>query len=165
GSRDRPGGRRGSREGGAPLRRPRRGPHRAGGAPMIEMTLGELAEVVGGQVADPGQAGVVVSGPAFLDSRAPEPGGLFLAIAGEHVDGHDYAARAVDGGAAAVLGSRPTPAPTVVVHDVEAGVQALAQHVLRRPRQANPELRVVAITGSQGKTTAKDMLGAVLGTA
>ncbi len=128
------------------------------------MTLGEIAEVTGGEV-DPEHADVVVTGPAFLDSRAAEPGGLFLAIAGEHVDGHEFAAGAVAGGAAAVLGSRPTDVPTVVVADVEAAVQALATRVLRRLRQRQPQLRVVAVTGSQGKTSAKDMLGAVLGDA
>ncbi|RNL79726.1 UDP-N-acetylmuramoyl-tripeptide--D-alanyl-D-alanine ligase [Nocardioides marmorisolisilvae] len=132
---------------------------------MIEMTLGEIAEVVGGALADSADAGVAVTGPAFLDSRSPEPGGLFLAIAGEHVDGHDYAVGAVGGGAAAVLGSRATEVPTVVVDDVEAAVQALAREVLRRLRRVNPDLRVVAVTGSQGKTTAKDMLAAVLGDA
>ncbi|MFL6061093.1 MAG: UDP-N-acetylmuramoyl-tripeptide--D-alanyl-D-alanine ligase [Marmoricola sp.] len=134
------------------------------------MTLGEIAAIVGGSVAgsDAGEGpaeGVVVSGPAFLDSRAPEPGGLFLAIAGEHVDGHDYAVGAVAGGAAAVLGSRATDVPTVVVADVELAVQALATHVLRALRAANPALTVLAVTGSQGKTSVKDMLGAVLGDA
>jgi len=132
---------------------------------MIAMTLAEIAEVVGGALADPADGGVAVTGPAFLDSRSPEPGGLFLAIAGEHVDGHDYVAAAVAGGAAAVLGSRATGVPTVVVDDVETAVQALARQVLRRLRQVNPDLRVVAVTGSQGKTTAKDMLAAVLGDA
>ncbi len=128
------------------------------------MTLAEIAEVTGGEV-DPENADVVVTGPAFLDSRAPVAGGLFLAIAGEHVDGHEFAAAAVAGGAAAVLGSRPTDVPTVVVADVEAAVQALAARVLRSLRQRQPRLRVVAVTGSQGKTSAKDMLGAVLGDA
>ncbi|MCW2854782.1 MAG: murF [Marmoricola sp.] len=128
---------------------------------MIAMTLSEIADATGGEV-DPAHADVVVTGPAFLDSRVPETGGLFLAIAGEHVDGHVFAAGAVAGGAAAVLGSRPTDAPTVVVGDVEAAVQALARSVLRTVRQRNPALRVVAVTGSQGKTSVKDMLGAVL---
>jgi UDP-N-acetylmuramoyl-tripeptide--D-alanyl-D-alanine ligase len=131
---------------------------------VIEMTLGEIATVVGGAVAD-ADAGAVVGGPAFLDSRDPEPGGLFLAIAGEHVDGHDFARAAVEGGAAAVLASRPTGVPTVVVDDVETAVQQLAGHVLRSLRRTNPLLRVLAVTGSQGKTGVKDMLGAVLGDA
>ena len=71
---------------------------------MIEMTLGEIADAVGG-VAH-GEA--VVTGGAFLDTRAPEPGGLFVAVVGDRADGHDFAAAAGKGGAAAVLGSRPT---------------------------------------------------------
>ena len=132
---------------------------------MIALTLAEVALVVGGVVDPPDRSDVVVSGPAFLDSRRPEPAGLFLAIDGEHVDGHDYAAAAVEGGAAAVLGSRTTGLPMVVVTDVQRAVQQLAAEVLRRLRRANPALRVVAITGSQGKTSAKDMLAAVLGDA
>ncbi len=128
---------------------------------MIELTLGELAGIVGGSVEET-DAGVAVSGPAFLDSRAPEPGGLFLAIVGENVDGTDYAEAAVTGGAAAVLASRPTAAPTVVVDDVETAVQQLAAHVLASLRRSNPALQVLAVTGSQGKTGVKDMLGAVL---
>ncbi len=132
---------------------------------MIPMTLGEIAEVVGGEVADETTAGIVVSGPAFLDSREPARSGLFLAIAGEHVDGHDYARTAVDGGAAGVLGSRPTGVPTVVVGDVELAVQELARYVLKRLRQTDPALRVLAVTGSQGKTSVKDLLAVVLGDA
>jgi len=131
---------------------------------MIPLTLGEIATVVGGQVADE-DAGIVVSGAAFLDSREPVRSGIFLAIAGEHVDGHDYAQAAVEGGAAGVLGSRATTVPTVVVAEVEDAVQQLARHVLQRLRQADPALRVVAVTGSQGKTSVKDLLAGVLGDA
>jgi UDP-N-acetylmuramoyl-tripeptide--D-alanyl-D-alanine ligase len=127
---------------------------------VIALTLAEIATVVGGSV--DGDPAVVVSGPAFLDSRRPEPGGLFVAIAGDQADGHDFAAAAVEGGAAAVIGSRPTGVATVVVPDVQAALHLLAADVLRRLRQAHPALRVVAITGSQGKTSAKDMLAAVL---
>ena len=130
---------------------------------MIAMSLEEIASIVGGSV--DGDASTVVSGPAFLDSRRPETGGLFVAIAGEHTDGHEFAGAAVGEGAAAVIGSRPTGVPTVVVPDVQAALQALATEVLRRLRRVNPGLRVVAVTGSQGKTTAKDMLAAVLSAA
>ncbi len=109
-----------------------------------------------------GDGSVRVTGPAFLDSRAPEPGGLFVALAGEHVDGHDFAAGAVEGGAAGVLGSQATGVPTVVVADVQAALQELARQVLRRLWEHDPGPKVVAITGSQGKTTAKDMLARVL---
>ncbi|HEY0904369.1 MAG TPA: UDP-N-acetylmuramoyl-tripeptide--D-alanyl-D-alanine ligase, partial [Marmoricola sp.] len=124
------------------------------------MTLAEVAEVVRGTV--DGDPATVVSGPAFLDSRQPEPHGLFVAIAGEHADGHEFAGQAVRGGAAAALGSRPTGAPTVVVADVQEALHLLAAHVLRRLRGDRGDLRVVAVTGSQGKTSVKDMLAAVL---
>jgi UDP-N-acetylmuramoyl-tripeptide--D-alanyl-D-alanine ligase len=127
---------------------------------MTPLSLGEIAEIVGGVVE--GDPATLVTGAAFLDSRQPEAGGLFVAIAGEHVDGHAYAESAVAGGASAVIGSRATGAPTVVVADVQAALHVLAAEVLRRLRSANPDLRVVAITGSQGKTSAKDMLAAVL---
>ncbi len=130
---------------------------------MIPLSLGDVAGIVGGRVVD-ADPDVVVDGPAFLDSRSPEPGGLFVAFVGEHVDGHDYALGAVEGGAAAVLGSRATGAPSVLVDDVQAALQELARAVLVRRRGLDdvPPVQVVAITGSQGKTSAKDMLGRVL---
>lgn len=126
---------------------------------MIAMTLAEIAEVVGGTLH--GDGNVTVDGPAFVDSRAPFPGGLFVAFVGEHADGHDYAADAVRGGAAAVLGGRPVEAPTVVVEAPLSAVATLARHVLARL----PRARVVALTGSQGKTSTKDLLAHVLGAA
>lgn len=124
---------------------------------MIEMTLAEIAEVVGG-VAH-GEA--TVTGGAFVDTRTPEPGGLFVAVEGERVDGHDYAGTALAAGAVAVLGSRPTEAPTVVVDDVVRAVGVLARHVVDRL----PDTTVLALTGSQGKTGTKDYLAHVLGAA
>ncbi len=131
---------------------------------MIPLSLAEIAGIVGGEVVDADPA-LVVTGPAFLDSRSPEPGGLFVAFAGERVDGHEYAVGAVGAGAAAVLASRPTGAPSVVVPDTEAALQALAQEVLRRRREAGTPVTVVAVTGSSGKTSVKDMLGEVLAAA
>jgi UDP-N-acetylmuramoyl-tripeptide--D-alanyl-D-alanine ligase len=126
---------------------------------MIAMTLAEIADVVGGEVHD--DAGVTVTGDAFVDSRTPVPGGLFVAVPGEHVDGHDYAAGAVEGGAAAVLAARPVGVPAVVVPDVLGALGLLAHHVVGRL----PGLRVVGLTGSQGKTSTKDLLAQVLATA
>ena len=58
----------------------------------------------------------------------------------------------------AVLGSRPTPLPTVVVEDTQAALQALAAYVVARLRD---RLTVAGLTGSQGKTSTKDLLAAV----
>ncbi len=133
---------------------------------MIAMTLADLAQVVGGELADADPA-AQVGAPAFLDSRNPEPGGIFAAFVGENVDGHDFAATAVEGGAAVVVGTRATGVPTVVVPDTRTALQDLAREVLdrlrRRHRDRDPAPTVIAVTGSQGKTTAKDMLSAVLG--
>lgn len=129
---------------------------------MIALTLTEIAAVVGGRVSQPEHADLVVSAPAFLDSRQPVRDGLFLAIAGERVDGHDFAAAALSGGAAAVLGSREIAGPAVVVDDVQAAVGLLAAHVLSELRRLPKPPTVIAITGSQGKTSVKDMLAAVL---
>ena len=107
---------------------------------MIPMSLEEIAAVVGGEVH--GDAGVVVSGPAYVDSRSPVADGLFVAIVGERVDGHAYAA-----GAHAVLGSRPTDAPTVVVADPVVALGRLARHVVD-----HSSATLLALTGSQGKT-------------
>jgi UDP-N-acetylmuramoyl-tripeptide--D-alanyl-D-alanine ligase len=132
---------------------------------MIAMTLQQIADVVGGRVHDPADGGTVagaaevrVTGAPFLDSRAVEVGGLFVAIEGEHVDGHDFATAAVEGGAAGVLCGRPVDAPAVVVDDQVAALGRLATHVLGRL----PQLRVVGLTGSQGKTGTKDLLAQLL---
>ncbi|NGO74706.1 UDP-N-acetylmuramoyl-tripeptide--D-alanyl-D-alanine ligase [Streptomyces sp. YC504] len=127
---------------------------------MIPLSLREIAEMVGGTVE--GDGTVTVTAPATLDSRQADPGGLFVAFSGENVDGHDYAAAAGRAGAVAVLGSRATPLPTVVVQDVQAALQRLAAHVVARLR---PGLTVVGVTGSQGKTGTKDLIAAVLSSA
>lgn len=127
---------------------------------MIPLSATEIAALVGGTVS--GGGSVMVTAPAVLDSRQAEPGGLFVAFAGEHVDGHDYADQAGQAGAVAVVGSRPTPLPTVVVEDAQTALQALAVHVVARLRNG---LTVVGVTGSQGKTSTKDLLTAVLSSA
>ncbi|WP_194905859.1 UDP-N-acetylmuramoyl-tripeptide--D-alanyl-D-alanine ligase [Catenulispora rubra] len=127
---------------------------------MIPLSLDEIAAVVAGHVGGGTVTGsVTVTAPAVLDSRQAEPGGLFVAFAGEHADGHDYVGQAAAAGAVAVLGARATALPTVVVPDVRAALQALAAHVVARLR---PGLTVVAVTGSQGKTGTKDLITAVL---
>jgi UDP-N-acetylmuramoyl-tripeptide--D-alanyl-D-alanine ligase len=124
---------------------------------MIPLSLDEIAAVVGGTVA--GDGAVKVTAPAVLDGREAEPGSLFVAFTGEHADGHDYASQAGQAGAVAVLGSRPTALPTVVVEEPEGALQTLAAHVAAHLRNG---LTVVGLTGSQGKTSTKDLLTATL---
>ncbi|WP_232211506.1 UDP-N-acetylmuramoyl-tripeptide--D-alanyl-D-alanine ligase, partial [Nocardioides sp. CF8] len=121
---------------------------------MITMTLAEIAEVVGGTA----HGDATVTGGAFIDTRTPEADGLFVAIVGERVDGHDFAEQAVAAGAVAVLGSRPTSVPTVVVDDVVTALGDLARHV----HDELAGLTTYALTGSQGKTGTKDYLAAIL---
>src|SRR4051794_3550953 len=123
---------------------------------MIAMTLPEIAEVVDGTVVN--DPGVTVHGPAFVDSRIAEQGGLFVAVVGENVDGHDYVDRALEAGAAAVLSTRDTGRPGVLVDEPVAALARLARHALTRLTGT----RVVALTGSQGKTSTKDLLAHVL---
>lgn len=123
---------------------------------MIPMTLAEIAAVVDGRLAadDPR---LTVTGPVEFDSRKVRPGGLFVAFPGEKVDGHEYAAAAVaERGAAGVLGSRAVDGvPMVLVDDARVAMGRLARAVLDRL----PELTVIGLTGSSGKTTTKDLVG------
>lgn len=121
---------------------------------MITMTLGEVAEAVGGTLVDAGPD-TPVTGAVEFDSRRVGPGGLFVAFVGQRVDGHDFAAAAVAAGAVAVIGTRPVPAvPMVLVADPLAAMAALARRVVDRL----PGLTVMGVTGSSGKTTTKDFV-------
>lgn len=124
---------------------------------MIALSLAEIAEVVGGQTYDIPDPSVQVTGQVVRDSRDVEPGSLFVAFAGEHVDGHDFAAAVVEAGAVAVLASRPVGVPAVVVDDVQRALGALARHVVQKLGAT-----VVALTGSAGKTSTKDLIAQVL---
>ncbi|WP_345963627.1 UDP-N-acetylmuramoyl-tripeptide--D-alanyl-D-alanine ligase [Streptomyces sp. BRB040] len=124
---------------------------------MITLSLAEIAEVVGGRMHDIPDASAEVTGPVVRDSREAGPGSLFVAFVGERVDGHDFAAQVVEAGAAAVLGSRPVGVPAIVVDDVQAALGALARHVVRRLGTT-----LVALTGSAGKTSTKDLIAQVL---
>ncbi|MEU4567257.1 UDP-N-acetylmuramoyl-tripeptide--D-alanyl-D-alanine ligase [Micromonospora sp. NPDC023956] len=121
---------------------------------MITLTLAEVAAAVDGRLIGADPSGTV-SGPVEFDSRRVRPGGLFVAFDGEKVDGHDFAVRAVADGAVAVLGTREVPGvPMVLVTDALAALGRLARAVVDRL----PELTVVGITGSSGKTTTKDLI-------
>jgi UDP-N-acetylmuramoyl-tripeptide--D-alanyl-D-alanine ligase len=125
------------------------------------MTLAELAEAVGGTLAGVDDPTVQVTGDVTTDSRTAGYGDLFVAMTGSRVDGHDFAASAFANGAVAALGTHAVGGPSIVVPDVLVALADLARAVLRRL----PELTVVAITGSAGKTSTKDLLAQVLATA
>jgi UDP-N-acetylmuramoyl-tripeptide--D-alanyl-D-alanine ligase len=129
---------------------------------VIPLTLQQIADVVGGCLTDVDDPSLVVAGPVSADSRAVEAGGLFVAVIGERVDGHDYAVEAVrERGAVAVLAARPVGVPAIVVADPVVALGLLARSVLDRLAGCT----VVGITGSAGKTSTKDLLASVLSTA
>ncbi|NKX90826.1 UDP-N-acetylmuramoyl-tripeptide--D-alanyl-D-alanine ligase [Nocardia coubleae] len=150
---------------------------------MIEMTLREIADVVGGELHDVPDPEALVTGSVEFDSRRIGPGDLFLALPGANSDGHDYAANAVEAGAVAVLAARPVGVPAIVVapdagtvpatsvalsHDGDgsgAAVLAALAELARVSTERLAErtgLTVVGVTGSSGKTSTKDLLAAVL---
>jgi UDP-N-acetylmuramoyl-tripeptide--D-alanyl-D-alanine ligase len=124
---------------------------------VIALSLAEIAEVVGGQTHDIPDPSVQVTGRIVRDSREVEPGSLFVAFVGEHADGHEFAADVVAAGATAVLASRPVGVPAIVVDDVQTALGALARHVVERLGAT-----LVALTGSTGKTSTKDLIAQVL---
>jgi len=124
---------------------------------VIALSLAETASVVGGQTHDIPDPSVLVHGPVVIDYRQVKDGSLFAAFVGERVDGHDYAEQAVRAGAVAVLAQRPVGVPAIVVEDVQTALGALARHVVRRLGAT-----LVALTGSAGKTSTKDLIAQVL---
>lgn len=125
---------------------------------MIAMRASEIAEVIGGRLHG---TDFLFSGSVVIDSREAETGSLFAALPGEHVDGHDYVLAAAENGATLALVAHDfgaTEISSIVVPDVAVALMRLAAEV----RARLPHLTVVGITGSQGKTTTKDMLLQVL---
>ena len=135
---------------------------------MIALTLAELAAAVDGvlELTAGATSTDLISGSAQTDSRLVGAGSIFFAMSGEVTDGHLFAASAMENGAAVLIVERPLPIPVsqVVVHDSLTALAELARVVVARVRTAG-QLKVVGITGSNGKTTTKNMLRAVLATA
>ena len=132
---------------------------------MIELTLQEVADAIGGTLVLAGSdaPSTVVSGEVHTDSRKAVPGTIFFALPGEFTDGHLFLDAAVGNGAVLAIVERQTELPIsqVVVPDGVLALAALAREVVARVR-AKGDLRVVAVTGSNGKTTTKNMLRAIL---
>jgi UDP-N-acetylmuramoyl-tripeptide--D-alanyl-D-alanine ligase len=126
---------------------------------VIGVRCGEIAEAVGGQLVGVEPA-AVVDGAVVIDSRDAGAGGLFVALPGERVDGHDFVGTATAAGVTAALTTRPVEgSPCIVVDDTRRALGDLARLVVGRL----PELVVVALTGSTGKTSTKDLIGQLIG--
>ena len=126
----------------------------------MRLSLLEILEATGG-----GEVGGTQVGESFAtfhtDSREVRQGGVFFALRGAEMDGHEFLADAIARGAAAVVVERRTDIPTgiveIVVPDTWAALFAIAAHALRRVQPL-----VVGVTGSNGKTSTKEMVAAVL---
>ncbi|MDR1807286.1 MAG: UDP-N-acetylmuramoyl-tripeptide--D-alanyl-D-alanine ligase [Propionibacteriaceae bacterium] len=133
---------------------------------MEPSPLSALAAAAGSAVpagADPAR----LVGPAVvIDSRAAEPGALFVALPGERADGHSYVAAAAERGAAAALVAHPVEGSRglaqLLVPDPLAALADVARWSLDRERG---HVTVIGLTGSSGKTTTKDLLAQVLAAA
>ena len=126
---------------------------------MISLSLKEIAERVHGSL--PAGAGAVAIKGVSTDSRTLQPGDLFVPLRGDRYDGHDYLLQAVERGAVACLSEDVVAALAVPVVRVDNCLRALGD--LAASLRADFSGPVVAVTGSAGKTTTKDMLGAILG--
>ncbi|HIW92699.1 MAG TPA: UDP-N-acetylmuramoyl-tripeptide--D-alanyl-D-alanine ligase [Candidatus Corynebacterium avicola] len=152
---------------------------------MIEMTSGQIAAVTGGGLVDGSKDDVLVTGPVEFDSRRITPGSLFMALPGARVDGHDFIAGALEDGAALVLAGRPVGQPVLLCpapeeeeesqrnaayleNDPDGAAERVLTAIGRLARYntdtlvAEEGMTVVGVTGSAGKTSTKDLLGAVL---
>ena len=125
---------------------------------MRPVTAQWVANAVSGTLAADVDA-IVTS--VVKDSREVAPGALYVAFVGERVDGHDFVPAALAAGATLCLVSQHVDAPHVLVDDVELALGALARAYLALLRTEG-DITVVAVTGSNGKTTTKDLLAQTL---
>jgi len=125
---------------------------------MRPTTVGAIAASVGGAVRDGGDTAVA---SVATDSRAVRPDGIFVALAGDRLDGHDFVGEALERGAAAVMVRAGFDVQAPAVHVRDTG-RALLE--LGAAERRGFEGTVVAVTGANGKTSTKDMAGAVIGT-
>ena len=132
-----------------------------GPAPQMALDAAELARRTSGSWS--GAAPDLTVSGIEIDSRACGAGTLFAALCGQHADGHGFVAAAAGKGAVAALVSRPVtnaPCPLLMVDDVEAALNLLGAAGREAHRHAGG--RLVAITGSVGKTGSKEMLAHML---
>ena len=126
---------------------------------MRGMTISRAAAVCGGRLCGEGDFGAEL-GSVVIDSRAVSAGDFFVAYKGERVDGHDYISAAFDRGAVCCLAQRVPEGetrPVILVPDVQTALEQICAEYRRDLR-----LPVIGITGSVGKTSAKEMISAVL---
>lgn len=126
---------------------------------MTLLTFNDMAQATGGQWVNRPEHDELRIAHVCLDSRQVRQASLFVAFVGAQVDGHDFVQAAFEQGAAAAMVSRamPVPLPQLVVRDV---TQALTEMAVWQRNRLN--IRAFGITGSNGKTTVKTLLTAIL---
>jgi len=124
---------------------------------MIKTTAAELAKILSGKLENL-SADTVIDQYPVINSANAKSGTFFVAFEGASVDGHSFAEDAIKSGAKFALVSKPVSAPSIVVADVSQALLTLAEFV----RGRLPEMKVIGITGSQGKTTTKEFLYSIL---
>jgi UDP-N-acetylmuramoyl-tripeptide--D-alanyl-D-alanine ligase len=124
---------------------------------MIKLTAKEFAEIVDGQLIDIAEDKVLNQIP-ILNTDFAAPGTFFVAFIGEKVDGHDFVANALNKGSSFALVSKTVAGPAILVKDVGVALLKLTTAV----RKKLPNMKLIGITGSQGKTTTKEYLLSIL---
>lgn len=130
---------------------------------MIAMTIAEIAAATGAQLLRAPDENVVITGLTHTDSRDVTAGDVFVCKPGEFTDGHVFAADVVAAGAALLIVERELDldVPQLLVDDAVVALGAFATEVVARVR-ALGKLKIVGVTGSNGKTTTKNLLRTIL---
>jgi UDP-N-acetylmuramoyl-tripeptide--D-alanyl-D-alanine ligase len=127
---------------------------------MPTLTFRKLAEMVGGELV---QGGDVVTNSVVIDSREVKPGSVFFAIKGDRLDGHQFLSQALETARGAVVAHIPQQVPSgkgmIRVPDTTVALQELARSIRKRQR-----FGLIAVTGSTGKTTTKEMIATLIAT-
>ena len=124
---------------------------------MINITASSFAQIVSGTLKNlPGET--IIDQIPVINSNNAKKGTFFVAFDGKNIDGHEFVLNAIDSGAKFALVSKEVDAPSILVSDVSQALLALAVYV----RNQLKDMKVVGITGSQGKTTTKEFLNSIL---
>ena len=126
---------------------------------MISLTIAEIAKAIGAEISGLDPSAIITEYPV-IDSRDAHAGTFFVALPGEKMDGNDFAEAALSAGARFAITTRAVSGPTLVVSNTLEALQALAAFA----RSHATKCSFIGITGSQGKTTTKELLGHILTT-
>lgn len=124
---------------------------------MIKISAKEFAQIVSGELVAIADNQILNQTPV-INSKIATADNFFAAFIGEKVDGHDYVAEALSNGAKFALVSKRVSQPSILVKDVGTALLQLSKAV----RDLLPNMKVIGITGSQGKTTTKEYLASIL---